>query len=117
MESITTERISNQMKLSERQKLLLERFLKIRAFSENLCDPLKTEDYVVQPVADVSPPKWHLAHTTWFFEELILKARSGYSEFHPDFSYFFNSYYESVGGRVLRPFQAQPGAGTGPTAG
>ncbi len=103
MESITTEGISKQMKLSERQKLLLERFLKIRTFSEKLCDSLKTEDYVVQPVVDVSPPKWHLAHTTWFFEELILKARKGYSEFHPDFSYFFNSYYESVGERVLRP--------------
>lgn len=80
-----------------------EKYSITRNLSIELCKPLNTEDYVVQPVVDVSPPKWHLAHTTWFFEELILKKQHGYKVFHPDFSYFFNSYYESVGKRVLRP--------------
>ena len=82
---------------------LTDRFLACRSASEALCAPLETEDYVVQPVVDVSPPKWHLGHTTWFFEEFILKQhRTGYREFHPDFSFVFNSYYESVGKRVVR---------------
>jgi ergothioneine biosynthesis protein EgtB len=58
----------------------------------------------VQPTADVSPPKWHLAHTTWFWEEFVLaKHDLEYKRFHPDFSYLFNSYYNAVGDRVLRP--------------
>ena len=83
--------------------LLSARFLAIRKQTEMICSPLKTEDYVVQPIVDVSPPKWHLGHTTWFFETFILKDHNeGYQEFDPDFNYLFNSYYESVGSRVIR---------------
>jgi ergothioneine biosynthesis protein EgtB len=75
----------------------------VRKYSVQLCEPLETEDYVVQPVVDVSPPKWHLAHTTWFWEEFILKKfLNGYVQFHPRFSFLFNSYYNSIGDRVLR---------------
>jgi len=75
----------------------------IRNHSEQICKPLKTEDYVVQPVADVSPPKWHLGHTTWFFETFLLKPYlKNYKEFDPAFNFVFNSYYESVGARVVR---------------
>ncbi|TKK67033.1 ergothioneine biosynthesis protein EgtB [Ilyomonas limi] len=75
----------------------------IRQHSEAICKPLKTEDYVVQPVADVSPPKWHLGHTTWFFETFLLKPYAkDYQEFDPAFNFVFNSYYESVGARVIR---------------
>lgn len=82
---------------------MIERFRHIRARTEELCRPLKTEDYVPQPVVDVSPPKWHLAHTTWFFETFILKEHfPGYLAFHEKYSYLFNSYYETVGNRVLR---------------
>lgn len=82
---------------------LLDFFLETRTHTETLCKPLETEDYVVQPVADVSPPKWHLGHTTWFFEEFILKKyKSGYTVFNEDFSFVFNSYYETVGKRVVR---------------
>ncbi len=82
---------------------LLDFFLETRKHSEQLCEPLETEDYVVQPVVDVSPPKWHLGHTTWFFEEFILKPHApGYKLFHEDFSFVFNSYYETVGKRVVR---------------
>ncbi len=62
-----------------------------------------TEDYVVQPVVDVSPPKWHLAHTTWFWEEFVLAPfYKGYQRFHPRYSFLFNSYYNTFGDRVLR---------------
>lgn len=82
---------------------LLEFFLETRAHSETICEPLETEDYVVQPVVDVSPPKWHLGHTTWFFEEFILKPHvESYQIFDADFSFVFNSYYETVGKRVVR---------------
>lgn len=82
---------------------LLHTFHGVRSHSEEICRPLKTEDYVVQPIGDVSPPKWHLAHTTWFFEMFILKNfMEGYKEFDPDYGYLFNSYYEHFGKRVLR---------------
>ena len=55
---------------------LLDFFLATRAQTEKICEPLETEDYVVQPIADVSPPKWHLGHTTWIFEEFILKPHA-----------------------------------------
>jgi len=82
---------------------LLTLFLYTRSHSEEICAPLQVEDYVVQPIVDVSPPKWHLGHTTWFFEEFILvKYVPGYKRFHKDFSYVFNSYYESMGERIVR---------------
>ncbi len=81
----------------------LQTYETVRQRSEQICLPLKTEDYVVQPIADVSPPKWHLGHTTWFFETFILKPHViGYQEFNPDYNYVFNSYYETVGARVIR---------------
>jgi len=82
---------------------LKNNFETVRKRSIDICAPLKTEDYVVQPVVDVSPPKWHLGHTTWFFETFLLKPHlPGYTEFDPDYNFVFNSYYESVGTRVVR---------------
>lgn len=82
---------------------LIPLFIDTRKHTEAICKPLEIEDYVVQPVVDVSPPKWHLGHTSWFFEEFILKPhKPGYQLFHPDFAFVFNSYYENVGKRVLR---------------
>src|SRR6201989_890380 len=78
-------------------------YREVRKRSEQICSPLQTEDYVVQPIVDVSPPKWHLGHTTWFFETFILKPNfMGYQEYDPDYNYVFNSYYETVGNRVIR---------------
>ena len=75
----------------------------VRQYTEDLCEPLQPEDYIPQPVDFVSPPKWHLAHTSWFFEEFILvKFLTGYERYHPDFSYLFNSYYNHMGSRVIR---------------
>ena len=82
---------------------LLEQYRTVRQASEAICRPLKTEDYVVQPVADVSPPKWHLGHTTWFWETFVLmKYDLAYKVFNPDYNYVFNSYYETIGARVIR---------------
>ena len=82
---------------------LTQQYLRVRAHSNAICRSLETEDYVVQPVADVSPPKWHLGHTTWFWETFVLVPNApDYRIFHDDFSYVFNSYYETVGKRVLR---------------
>src|ERR1700744_2037366 len=82
---------------------LLDQYILVRERTAPICRPLETEDYVVQPIGDVSPPKWHLGHTTWFFETFILKPHvEGYAEFNPDYNFVFNSYYESVGARVIR---------------
>lgn len=80
-----------------------EQYLKIRQHTEDICRPLQVEDYVVQPIVDVSPPKWHLGHTTWFFETFLLQPHlEGYQLFNADYNYVFNSYYETVGKRVIR---------------
>lgn len=80
-----------------------ERFPQVRQVSQQLCQPLVVEDYGIQSMPDVSPPKWHLAHTTWFFETfLLVPYLQGYSVFHPQFGYLFNSYYEAVGQRHPR---------------
>jgi ergothioneine biosynthesis protein EgtB len=77
---------------------LLEQLLEVRSATEQLCRPLEVEDYGVQSVPECSPPKWHLAHTTWFFETFVLEPFApGYRPFHPAFGYLFNSYYQTVG--------------------
>ena len=76
----------------------------VRAQSLALCRPLAIDDYGIQPIVDASPPKWHLAHTTWFFETFLLKAFvPGYAPYHPAFEVLFNSYYEGVGEQFPRP--------------
>jgi len=83
---------------------LIEGFRTIRQASNDLCAPLEIEDYGVQTMPDVSPPKWHLAHTSWFFETFLLKPYlKGYREYHPDYVRLFNSYYEQVGEYHPRP--------------
>src|SRR5262249_48024616 len=72
--------------------------------TERRAAPLSAEDQVVQSMPDASPTKWHRAHTTWFFEEFLLKAHvSGYRPFDPRFAYLFNSYYVAAGPRHARP--------------
>ena len=80
------------------------RYADVRRRTEALCAPLTVEDHGVQPFVEASPPKWHLAHTTWFFEVFLLKAFvPGYVAFHPSFEVLFNSYYEGVGAPFPRP--------------
>ncbi|MEM7658109.1 MAG: ergothioneine biosynthesis protein EgtB [Bacteroidota bacterium] len=95
--------LNQQTLLSLPQAQLREQFLSVRSHSEALCAPLEIEDYVPQPVPFISPPKWHLAHTTWFFEVFLLETfLPDYQTYHPDFSFLFNSYYNAVGDRVFR---------------
>jgi ergothioneine biosynthesis protein EgtB len=77
---------------------LAERYREVRAFSEILCEPLRTEDYAIQSMPDASPTKWHLAHTSWFFETFVLKpGLPHYKEHGSHHGYLFNSYYNAVG--------------------
>lgn len=85
---------------------LTEKFELVRSRTELLAAPLTPEDTVAQPVVDVSPPKWHLGHTTWFFEEFLLtEYQADYQRFHPRYTYLFNSYYEGAGDRVVRAYR------------
>ncbi|MGH7211729.1 MAG: hypothetical protein ACREF1_09750, partial [Acetobacteraceae bacterium] len=78
----------------------------IRSHTERLTTALSPEDQCVQSMPDASPAKWHRAHTTWFFEEFVLRPHlPSYRGFDPDFRYLFNSYYEAVGPRHPRPFR------------
>jgi ergothioneine biosynthesis protein EgtB len=84
--------------------MLAERFRAVRSFTTTLAAPLRDEDCVVQSMPDASPTKWHLAHTTWFFETFVLaRALPGYRVFHDAYGFLFNSYYDAVGARHPRP--------------
>ncbi|MBI3964358.1 MAG: ergothioneine biosynthesis protein EgtB [Chloroflexi bacterium] len=87
---------------------LADQYRQVRQLTHKLCEPLVTEDYVIQTMPDVSPTKWHLAHTSWFFETFILgTSYPGYQPFHPMYNYLFNSYYNAVGVRHCRPKRGQ----------
>ena len=88
----------------ERGDALAVRFRRVRAVSERLAEPLSPEDQTIQSMPDVSPTKWHLAHTSWFFETFLLRRFvPGYAVFDPHYTYLFNSYYEAAGPRHPRP--------------
>ncbi|HEX4591252.1 MAG TPA: DinB family protein, partial [Gemmataceae bacterium] len=78
---------------------LIERFHAVRAATERLCEPLTAEDCQLQSMPDASPVKWHLAHTTWFFETFVLAADLEIRPVDERFSFLFNSYYNAVGDR------------------
>ncbi len=94
------------------ESALAEHCRRVRDLTVGLCQPLEDEDYVVQSMPDASPAKWHLAHTSWFFEEFVLqRAVSGYRFYDDRFRYLFNSYYNAVGpmhGRPLRGLLSRP---------
>ena len=92
---------------------LVARYRAVRDLTEVLAEPLSAEDQTVQTMPDVSPTKWHRAHTTWFFETFVLaEHQPGYTPFDPHYGYLFNSYYEAVGprhARVARGALTRPG--------
>jgi ergothioneine biosynthesis protein EgtB len=80
------------------------RYRSIRQATESLCEPLEVEDFCIQSIPDVSPTKWHLAHTSWFFETFVLKGNLGdYETPNPQYDYLFNSYYNAIGAQYSRP--------------
>jgi ergothioneine biosynthesis protein EgtB len=84
--------------ISSPRQGLIENYRHTRQLSCEICRPLEPEDFIIQAMPDASPPKWHLAHTTWFFETFILLPfQNDYRIFHPQFPILFNSYYETVG--------------------
>ena len=94
------------------EQTLFPKYQKIREFTETIIAPLSPEDCMVQSMDDVSPTRWHIAHTTWFFETFVLKPINGYQEYDPQFNYLFNSYYNSIGKQFPRPqrgFVSRPG--------
>ena len=92
------------MKAPGSKESLIESYKKVRDFSHTLAEPLEIEDYVVQSMPDVSPTKWHLAHTSWFFETFVLaKSIKNYKSPNPGYAYLFNSYYVQAGERHYRP--------------
>jgi ergothioneine biosynthesis protein EgtB len=100
---INTNRGKEDIKNPSRESLS-EGFKTVREFSHTLAEPLEIEDYVIQSMPDASPTKWHLAHTSWFFETFVLsKAVKGYKSPSPRYAYLFNSYYIQAGERHLRP--------------
>ena len=83
---------------------LLDSYRQVRALSHELCSTLEPEDCVVQTMDDVSPTKWHLAHTSWFFETFLLVPHlKGYTRLDERYEFLFNSYYNSVGDQYYRP--------------
>ena len=103
---------SRERAASDRAQTLLARFHEVRNFTVELCRDLEPEDCVVQSIPDVSPTKWHLAHTTWFFETFVLKKwLPGYQSEIPEYAYLFNSYYNAAGDmhrRDLRGLISRP---------
>jgi ergothioneine biosynthesis protein EgtB len=98
---IKPDKLEDPARLSEQ---LAKRYQEVRKFSEELCAPLATEDYVVQSMPDVSPTKWHLAHVSWFFETFLVAPNlPGYTSPNPMYNYLFNSYYNAIGERHARP--------------
>ncbi len=83
---------------------LLTHYRHVRETTERLCEPLEIEDYVVQSMPDASPVKWHLAHTSWFFETFVIRTAQEGRGISPDqYAYLFNSYYNALGDRIARP--------------
>ena len=97
---------------SERRSLWLAAYERVRKATESLCAPLETEDYVIQTAPETSPAKWHLAHTSWFFETfLLVPYLPAYCRYHADYDRLFNSYYEQLGSpwpRAERGLLARP---------
>jgi ergothioneine biosynthesis protein EgtB len=82
---------------------IADKFSEIRKRTVEICEPLELEDYIPQPVVYISPPKWHLGHTTWFYEAFILSRQpEGFELFDSKFGFLFNSYYNNIGDRIMR---------------
>src|ERR1035438_10001553 len=97
-ETQQTKRVSGAKNGAFSKPELLRRYLQVRGFSKKICETLEPEDFVIQTMPEASPTKWHLAHTSWFFEVFALKQfLPDYQSPHPQYGFLFNSYYNAVG--------------------
>src|SRR6185295_14960505 len=78
-------------------------YKEVRARTMEIVAPLEIEDYVIQTAEFMSPPRWHIGHTSWFFETLLQTYKPGYQVYSQEFLFYFNSYYEGFGARIERP--------------
>src|SRR5712672_4840684 len=82
---------------------IVDLYRSVRARTMQIVAPLEIEDYVIQTAEFMSPPRWHIGHTSWFFETVLQKFQPGYKTYSDDFLFYFNSYYEGFGARIERP--------------
>jgi len=85
------------------KKALIDLYKAVRARTMEIVAPLEIEDYVIQTAEFMSPPRWHIGHTSWFFETVLQAHKPGYHVYSEDFLFYFNSYYEGFGVRIERP--------------
>src|SRR5438445_13018070 len=93
--------ISEQV--SPRIHSISELFQSVRGQTMQIVAPLEIEDYVIQTAEFMSPPRWHIGHTSWFFETVLPKFQPGYRTYSEDLLFYCNSYYEGFGARIERP--------------
>src|SRR2546430_11670156 len=95
---------STQLQPSETEcTYVADLYQQVRARTLEIVAPLEIEDYVIQTAEFMSPPRWHIGHTSWFFETVLQNYRAGYKPYSDDFLFYFNSYYEGFGARIERP--------------
>src|SRR5688500_15665139 len=82
---------------------IVDLYQRVRARTMEIVAPLEIEDYVIQTAEFMSPPRWHIGHTSWFFETVLRAHQPGYRVYSDDFLFYFNSYYEGFGARIERP--------------
>jgi ergothioneine biosynthesis protein EgtB len=96
--------VSSSQQLSQNNRTVIVEFYRsVRARTMQIVAPLEIEDYVIQTAEFMSPPRWHIGHTSWFFETLLKTYKPGYEVYSPEFLFYFNSYYEGFGARIERP--------------
>src|ERR1700745_1800556 len=88
---------------SGKSNTIADLYHSVRARTLEIVAPLEIEDYVIQTAEFMSPPRWHIGHTSWFFETVLQAHKPGYGVYSEDFLFYFNSYYEGLGERIERP--------------
>src|SRR6202521_905173 len=94
---------SSIQELKPQAPSIADLYQKVRARTLEIVAPLEIEDYVIQTAEFMSPPRWHIGHTSWFFETVLQKYRADYRIYSEEFLFYFNSYYEGFGARIERP--------------
>src|SRR5436190_14243946 len=95
--------VSTTREFSKETGSIVDLYKSVRARTMRIVSPLEIEDYVIQTADFMSPPRWHIGHTSWFFETLLQAHQSGYKVYSAEYLFYFNSYYEGFGARIERP--------------